>query len=107
MIRFSERRSAPRLVQTGVSAFYWDGSVPVAHQVRDISQSGAYLYTEERWFVGTALRLSLNLDILSITIWARVVRHGPDGVAVEFIPAKREGRKELDRFINAVMTGKN
>ena len=77
--------------------------MPVPYPVRDISRTGAYLCTRERWYVGTAIRLTLSADDLSITLWSRVVAHGSDGVEIEFIPAKRDGRKELERFINAAM----
>lgn len=92
--------------------YYWDGATPVGHQLRDISLSGAYLYTPERWYPGTIIRLLLQKGpavtsgegfatekpSASASIPARVVRHGPDGVAVEFFfrtPADRELLMEL------------
>ena len=35
---------------------YWDGSAPEGRQIRDISESGAYIYTPERWYLGTIIR---------------------------------------------------
>ena len=42
------------------SCIYWDGSVPAGHQLRDVSLAGAYLYTSERWYPGTIIRLLLQ-----------------------------------------------
>ena len=65
--------------------------------MHDISQSGAYICTPERWYLGTIIRLILQghpaamredgaaVPTASICIPARVVRHGSDGVAVEFV----------------------
>ena len=46
-------RKAPRVKEPGLAAYYWNGAAPVAHGVRDISSSGLYVVTEERWYPGT------------------------------------------------------
>jgi len=102
-----EPRRAPRRLQPEVVVYYWDGSAPEERHVRDISETGAYIYTPERWYLGTIIRIILqgHLTVIqedgttvpaaSICIPARVVRHGSDGVAVEF--AFRD-QQEADTF---------
>src|SRR5580700_1253377 len=91
------RWRAPRRARPEVVVYYWDGSAPEGHHIRDVSQSGAYIYTAERWYVGTIIRVILQgypkttqrdgttEPINSTCISARVVRHELDGVAVQFV----------------------
>jgi Flp pilus assembly protein TadG len=99
--------------------YYWDGSVPAGHQLRDVSPTGAYLYTSERWYPGTIIRLLLQEEHetanggdtlagtaatatagpVSASITAKVVRHGSDGVAVEFLFRSSEDRRLLEKLI--------
>ena len=53
--RHATRSSSPELV-----VHYWDGSAPEGRQLRDISESGAYIYTPERWYLGTIVRIILQ-----------------------------------------------
>lgn len=107
--RPAESRGAPRIFEPDLVVYYWDGAVPAGHQLRDVSPTGAYLYTPERWYPGTIIRLLLQKDEPRVTgaraggpasasIPARVVRHGSDGVAVEFLyrnPGDRQLLAEL------------
>jgi len=86
----SEPRSAPRIAVPGLVAYFFTGGAPVPCQVRDISTSGLYLITNERWYIGTFIRLTLtdgkNPDTgRSLTVSARVARCGNDGVGLEFL----------------------
>jgi Flp pilus assembly protein TadG len=102
-----EPRRAPRSLQPEVVVYYWDGSAPEGRHLRDVSESGAYIYTPERWYPGTIIRIILQgyqtvlredgttAPEASICIPARVVRHEGDGVAVEF--AFRD-EKEAETF---------
>ena len=97
-------RRGPRSTQPEILVYYWDGSAPEGRRIHDISQSGAYICTPERWYLGTIVRLILqkgptamekdgaSVPTASICVPARVVRHGSDGVAVEFV--FRNGREE-------------
>jgi|SRR5579859_4208288 len=86
--RSTERMAAPRLV-----AYYWNGSQPVPHRVRDISSSGTYLMTEDRWHPGTLLMITLQKPVTaddtrssrSISMQSKVIRSGPDGVGLAFV----------------------
>jgi Flp pilus assembly protein TadG len=102
----SEQRRAERYPETGTVAYYWDGSVPVPHEIRDISLTGAYLRTPERWYPGTIVKLTLKTNgaravapAESIEVRCRVVRQGPDGVGLQFISHELEERRGLRRFL--------
>lgn len=112
----SDRRRAHRQPLPGLVAYYWTGSAPRAYQIADISSSGFYLLTEERWFPGTMVLMTLqrtdsggqNLDD-SIAVQSRVVRWGSDGLGLAFVlststngEALREhgaDKKTLERFL--------
>jgi len=85
-----EPRSAPRYVIPGLIAYFFTGGTPAPHEVRDISTSGLYIVTDERWYAGTVIRLTLshlhnpNAEG-SLTVNAKVARSGSDGVGFEFI----------------------
>ena len=66
------------------------GGDPVAHTIRDISSSGLYVLTGERWYPGTVIRMTLAdrrqpSAERSITVYAGVVRWGNDGVGLQFL----------------------
>jgi Flp pilus assembly protein TadG len=106
-----EPRRAPRSREPEVVVYYWDGSVPEGRRIRDISASGAYIYTPERWYPGTIVRIILQgyprpLDAggvapaaASICIPARVVRVGTDGVAVEFVFNDKKDEESVRTFL--------
>ena len=92
-----EPRRVPRLRVPALTAYYWDGSRPLPHGVRDISQSGMYVYTDERWYPGTVVLMHLQREDCkegtperSIAVLARVMRWGEDGVGLEFVFANPE-----------------
>ncbi len=112
-------RKAPRQSAPAVAAYYWDGSTPEAHGVRDISSSGLYVETEERWYPGTLVLMTLHRTDAgetsterSISVQSRAVRWGKDGVGLQFVVRNAQNagarrkpsmpgadRKELDRFL--------
>jgi Flp pilus assembly protein TadG len=79
--------------------------------MHDISQSGGYICTPERWYPGTIIRLILQREpkpirqdgaavpLASICVAARVVRHGSDGVAVEFVFRNRQESEDFRAFL--------
>jgi uncharacterized membrane protein (UPF0127 family) len=91
----ADRRRAPRHPLPGVVAYYWTGSAPRAYPIADISSTGFYVLTEERWFPGTMVLMTLqrtdgsgkNLND-SIAVQSRVVRWGSDGLGLAFVLAK-------------------
>jgi len=98
---YSERRRAERSALPGLVAHYWDGGNPAPRKVRDISSSGIYLLTEQRWYLGTLMMITLqNNDSAnddpyrSITVRAKVAQVGADGVGLAFVAA--DGPKPTD-----------
>ncbi len=119
--RKSQRESLP-----GLSAYFFTGGTPVAHGVRDISLTGMYVFTSERWYLGTMVRMTLT-DRLeptaerSITLNASVIRWGNDGVGLKFIFQSTKDRRQrqsdglpvgvdqtdIERFLQRLRTTKN
>lgn len=122
-----ERRKAARQNAPGVVAHYWDGAAPAAHTIRDISPNGLYLLTEQRWYPGTLVMMTLQRKDSfdgeadrSITVQSKVVRSGADGVGLAFVPEEHEdarpaggssldenqfvtaGRKAIKKFLQRV-----
>ena len=104
-------------VGCSLAAYYWDGAVPAAHEVRKVSTQGAYIVTAEKWLPGTIMNLSLSYKKrpaeynpaennsalnLGIGVRSRVVSHGPDGVSVEFVYVNRRERQDLVKFLQSV-----
>jgi hypothetical protein len=119
-------RKAPRVKEPGLAAYYWNGASPMAHGIRDISSTGLYVVTEERWYPGTLVLMTLQRNDRgeecaerSISVQTRAVRWGPDGVGLQFVLAdekdSRNGkapildaarRREFDLFLEQLNRGK-
>jgi len=107
-------RRAPRIFHPEILVYYWDGSAPEGRHIHDIGPSGAYICTPERWYLGTIIRLILQKDppamgpdgamlpTTSICIPAQVVRHGSDGVGVEFVFRNDREEEDFRRFLAAI-----
>src|ERR1017187_4610153 len=90
--RRSERRPAP-----GLSAYHsagpaTNGPIPKQHEIGNISSTGLYLLTDERWPPGTVVSLTLQRtgppeesSERRITLPAKAVRWGNDGVGLSFL----------------------
>ena len=90
--RIAERKESPNLV-----AHYWDGAAPLAHDIRDISSTGLYMLTDQSWYPGTLVMLSLQAPGApaddpdrAISVKAKVVRLGADGVGLAFSLPEKE-----------------
>ncbi|MGA7858749.1 MAG: PilZ domain-containing protein [Terracidiphilus sp.] len=86
----AERRQSP-----GLSAYHWTGSTPRQDDIRDISCTGVFLLTEERWNPGTVVSLTLQKKgppeespDRRVTLQARSVRWDKNGVGLSFVPPK-------------------
>ena len=114
----SDRRKAHRRYVPGMIAHYFTGGAPRPYDVADISMTGFYLLTQDRWMPGTMIQMTLQKPCArgerkqSITILSKVVRRGSDGVAAEFVmpesldprshdvqPTQATDRFALARFI--------
>lgn len=89
-----ERRSAVRKRWPRLIAYNASGEALAVHGVRDISATGLYLMTEERWPIGSQVKMSLQRTdgledsaMTPITVQLRVARWGADGVGLEFLQA--------------------
>jgi hypothetical protein len=88
----------------GLVAHFFTGGNPQAHEIRDVSSTGLYVVTTERWYIGTVIRMTLSKPDIgqhpserSITINARSVRWGNDGVGLEFVVEanRKSGRSPM------------
>jgi uncharacterized protein len=116
----ADPRKTSRRPVTGLVAHFFTGGAPQAHEIRDVSETGLYVVTAERWYPGTIIRMTLTKPDKahspsgrSITIQARSMRWGNDGVGLEFvIEAAQNSRrvqptsfdpvdgKQLDAFLH-------
>ena len=114
----SDRRRAHRRYVPGVAAYFYTGGAPKPYEVADISMSGFYLVTDERWMPGTMIQMTLQKPCArgerkqSIAVLAKIVRKGTDGVGAEFVmpetldqhgyavpPERTTDRVSLARFL--------
>jgi len=114
----SEHRKAQRMKSPLLVAYYWDGSAPTSHQIQNISSTGFYLVTKERWLPGTMVTMTLQRTDISlglpgsephIPVLSKVVRLDDDGVGFAFVPldahpgdlkSKPVDKKTLVRFLD-------
>jgi hypothetical protein len=83
----AERRPVPEL-----SAYHWSGAGLRQEGVKNISSSGLYLLTQERWLPGESVSLTLQrkgppetVSVRRITLKTVAARWGEDGVALSFV----------------------
>jgi PilZ domain len=94
---------ATRYPAPPIVAYYWDGGVPRPHPVKDISITGAYLYGANPWQPGTVITGTFSGPCEpDLTVTFRVVRHGPDGIGISFLPQTKQERLDLQRILNRV-----
>jgi hypothetical protein len=88
-------RNALREELPGLIAYFFTGGTPTAQEVRDISATGMYIVTNERWYPGTVVRVTLTdrdhpTADRTLTVNAKAVRRGSDGVGLEFVLEKED-----------------
>jgi hypothetical protein len=108
----------------GLTAYFFTGGTPVAHTIRDISSTGLFVVTDERWYPGTLVQMTLKKTEegmprteYSIALMAKSLRWGNDGVGVAFVlrdprnsgydafHAEGATRAELDQFLEKIGLG--
>jgi hypothetical protein len=107
-------RKAPREQAGELAAYYWTGGPPEPHPIRDISSTGLYVVTEERWYPGTLVLMTLQNPAFgdevaerTICVHSRAVRWGKDGVGLQFVlqtdmadtSMAAADRRALDKFL--------
>jgi len=102
-----DNRRAERKLRPPLIAHYWTGAAPAGQGIQDISATGLYLMTEQRWYLGTVVKIILQRTDAadesvedSIAVMARVVRADSNGVGFQFVVEKsqspRPGQSKLD-----------
>jgi len=86
----ADPRKAERVALPWLVAYFFTGASPVAHDIRDISVTGVFVLTENRWYPGTVVRITLTdkrnpTAMRSLTINAEVMRAADDGVGFQFV----------------------
>jgi len=118
-------RKTLRIPTTGLVAHFFTGGAPQPHEIRDMSPTGLYVVTTERWYPGTLIRMTLtreetglSISDRSITVQGKSVRWGNDGVGLEFVfpppRSKRDQRlpiesvdsAQLHQFLNCIVNPK-
>lgn len=110
-----DRRRARRFAHPELVAFCWTGAAPAPRRVDNISDTGMFLLTDERWLPGTMIAMTLQRANTTgddpqdaIAIQTRVVRWGAEGEGLDFIlPAFADtdptsgmtGERALKRFL--------
>lgn len=119
----SDRRKAPRKSIDNLTASFWTGGAPTVNAVRDISSSGLFVITTERWYLGTVIRMTLAKTKAveedfetSICVCTEAIRWGNDGVGLRFAvdnhrnkdrgkyqPVEGADRGQLDQFLKSLL----
>lgn len=86
----SERRRAERRISPSLAACDWKGAIPRLNSIRDISATGAFLMTQQRWEPGETIALTLQRSgpperENNFPVQARAVRWDDNGVAITFV----------------------
>lgn len=121
-----EPRKNVRASVPGLTAYFFTGATPVAHTIRDISCTGLFVVTEERWYPGTLVQMTLKKTEegvprteYSISLTVKALRWGNDGVGVAFIlrdpknptydsiHAEGATRAEMDQFLAQIGLGQD
>ncbi|MGA8090752.1 MAG: hypothetical protein WCA10_25990 [Terracidiphilus sp.] len=87
-----ERRSIIRLLVQGLTAYAGDGETKKLYEVRDVSPTGLYLRTQERWQPGEVFSLVLQRKDATeaqrerrVTVDLKAVRCDEDGAGFEWL----------------------
>jgi len=83
----AERRESSSLI-----ALHWDGPSPRHSPIANLSNSGAYVLTSEKWNPGEIVSLTLQRkgeveesSRLRFTVQVKAIRRDEDGVGVSFL----------------------
>lgn len=116
------QRRAKRYPTPGLVAYYWTGGAPYSYNVGDMSATGLFLLTKERWAPGTVIQMTLqrqdgrsNRPENSICLLSEVVRWTENGAGFNFVlsdydspyeyglsPEEVLDRKTVERFMQRI-----
>lgn len=101
----AERRSPDQF-----AAYRWTGSEVTHEPVRDISATGVFIFTKERWPVDEVVSMTMQrkgpIELLAerrITAHARVVRCDDDGVGFSFIVPKDSNAAQWKALLDSLV----
>jgi PilZ domain len=93
------------------AAYYWSDGALRQDAVKDISATGVYILTNERWPLGSIVALTLqNAGPLEttperrITTRAKVVRSAEDGLGLAFLPANDPESRQWENLVENVVS---
>jgi hypothetical protein len=86
----ADPRKAERVALPWLVAYFFTGGRPAAQEIRDISATGLFVFTDDRWYPGTVVRITLTdkrnpTPDRSLTINAEAIRSADDGVGFQFV----------------------
>lgn len=91
-------------------AYYWSNSTLKEDAVKNVSATGVYIITNERWAPGTIVSLTLQRQGelerhkgRRITTRARAVRTGDDGVGLAFIVPTEHDERTWDGLVETLV----
>lgn len=92
-----ERRIGNRYPAPPMIAYLGTMRSSQEYRIGDVSVTGFYMVTEDRWVPGTVVPITLERtdqadERQSLTVNATVVRNGPDGVGFSFVQDAVEAR---------------
>ncbi len=116
------QRRAKRFPTPGLVAYYWTGGEAYSFHVGDMSATGLFLLTKERWAPGTLIQMTLHqrdgritTADSSISVLSEVVRWGENGAGFNFVlsdydnvsnygiaPGEIVDRKSVERFLQRI-----
>ena len=98
-----------------VLALYTNGGPVESHAVTNMTKKGALVETNDRWYPGTIVEMTLRYDEQfakaskmtdaaddSVSVRAKVVGSADKGVHVEFVFLKRLEKRRFKRFIGRI-----
>ena len=107
----AERREYRRML-IPVVASCWTGGAGSSFAVKDVSPTGAYIVTDDKWYHGTIVNMAFQYDPAylhvahiggnsgaTVQMRAKVLRHGPDGVGVQFVYLNNDERLRFQSFL--------
>ena len=96
------RRRTKLQYRPRLAAYDSSGAALNVQGIRDISASGLYLMTDERWPLGTRVALTLQkadapeeMALPPIVVQLRVARWGGDGIGLAFVQPETQSRERV------------
>ena len=103
--RFKHSERPARVPAPGVDVWYSIGLEQKQVRIKNISPTGVYLLTGDRWPQGSSVLLTMKSSVdprNQVSIPARIVRHDSEGVGMEFLHKGVSTAEWLALFSSAV-----